>query len=297
VVDGNYAQRYGGGLLVGGAVALIGSTISGNSTHGDGGGMKLVHGGTLTNSTVSGNTAQRGGGIYSAAGYHVAMQPLALVGSTISGNGANGGGPRGGGIFSRYGGLYLSDTTLAGNTSDAYGGGIYIRTNTAPVVLTHVTIAANSALVRGGGIMIGTSDVGTVTSKGSLFTFFGSPSSGGGNVAVTIGGIAIDGIGNLVFGDGLVNVAFANAPATGDPLLGALADNGGPTLTMLPGTGSPAIDAFPADAGACPAPIDQRGIQRPQGEGCDIGAVERILDRIFADGFDGVAAPSAGAAF
>lgn len=56
-----------------------------------------------------------------------------------------------------------------------------------------------------------------------------------------------------------------------DPLLDPLADNGGPTDTRLLQEGSPAIDA--ADDGAC-EPIDQRGIARPQGAGCDIGAVE-----------------------
>ena len=58
--------------------------------------------------------------------------------------------------------------------------------------------------------------------------------------------------------------------------LGALADNGGTTLTMLPGPGSDAIDRG-IDA-ACAAAsidgIDQRGYPRPQGAHCDAGAVE-----------------------
>ena len=55
-----------------------------------------------------------------------------------------------------------------------------------------------------------------------------------------------------------------------DPQLGPLADNGGPTLTMLPAPGSPVIDAIPTPCGT----VDQRGVVRPQGSGCDIGAVE-----------------------
>jgi hypothetical protein len=59
---------------------------------------------------------------------------------------------------------------------------------------------------------------------------------------------------------------------TADPLLGALADNGGPTQTMALGAGSPAIDA---NTESCPPPlIDQRGVARPQGVACDIGAFE-----------------------
>jgi hypothetical protein len=56
-----------------------------------------------------------------------------------------------------------------------------------------------------------------------------------------------------------------------DPLLGPLADNGGPTRTHLPGPGSPAIDG--GTTSGCPA-TDQRGAARPGGVSCDVGAVE-----------------------
>ena len=58
-----------------------------------------------------------------------------------------------------------------------------------------------------------------------------------------------------------------------DAGLGPLADNGGPTLTHALLAGSPAIDA--ADDGVCPA-TDQRGVVRPQGMGCDVGAYEYV---------------------
>ena len=60
--------------------------------------------------------------------------------------------------------------------------------------------------------------------------------------------------------------------AVGDPLLGPLASNGGPTQTMALGLGSPAIDQVPVGT-SCPA-TDQRGVPRPQGPACDIGAFE-----------------------
>lgn len=291
VISANDAERFGGGLMVGGTLSLVASTVVGNASS-DGGGMKLYGGGTLTDSTVSGNTAIRGGGIYDAAGYHVAMHPLDLVGSTVSGNQAAGtGGARGGGIYSRYGGLSLTNSTLASNTSDLYGGGIFVRTNTAPIVLTHAPVAANTATERGGGVMIATSDVGSVTSDASLFVNSGTSNSGGENIAVTTGSITIAGSGNLVFDDRLINVSFVNAPVSGNPLLGPLADNGGATFTMAPAAGSAAIDGAAPVSGQCAAPTDQRGIGRPQGVGCDIGAVERVLDRIFADHFDGTAVP------
>jgi hypothetical protein len=66
--------------------------------------------------------------------------------------------------------------------------------------------------------------------------------------------------------------------ATGDlpkhnPLLGPLAFNGGPTETQALLAGSPAIDAGATDG--CPQ-FDQRGVARPQGRACDIGAYERV---------------------
>ena len=72
--------------------------------------------------------------------------------------------------------------------------------------------------------------------------------------------------------DSLDECSFA---AAGDrvntnPLIGPLASNGGPTQTMALLPGSPAIDAA---ALPCP-PTDQRGVPRPQGPGCDIGAYE-----------------------
>ena len=64
----------------------------------------------------------------------------------------------------------------------------------------------------------------------------------------------------------------------GDPLLGPLADNGGPTPTRLPLTGSPLINVIPLaaceDDGAAGISSDQRGLPRPAETGCEIGSVE-----------------------
>lgn len=64
-----------------------------------------------------------------------------------------------------------------------------------------------------------------------------------------------------------------------DPKLAPLVDNGGPTKTHALLSGSPAIDAGGTSAIGCLA-TDQRGVQRPQGRACDIGAFEVALSPV-----------------
>jgi hypothetical protein len=111
-----------------------------------------------------------------------------------------------------------------------------------------------------------------------------------GDATVTLGNTVLVGGGNTICVGGLPTSLGGNVAddtscgltATGDqqgvnPLLGALANNGGPTMTHLPGAGSPAIDGGVATG--CPA-ADQRGVARPQDGNndstvaCDSGAVE-----------------------
>jgi len=66
--------------------------------------------------------------------------------------------------------------------------------------------------------------------------------------------------------------------STGDklnknPKLLTLGNYGGPTMTMLPSASSPVVNAVPG--GSCPIKSDQRGVKRPQGPKCDMGADER----------------------
>jgi hypothetical protein len=61
-------------------------------------------------------------------------------------------------------------------------------------------------------------------------------------------------------------------PSVPDPMLGPLRNNGGPTMTHALEPGSPAINRIPGDA--CEVDTDQRGVTRPQGPACDVGAFE-----------------------
>ncbi len=299
----NIAHGNGGGLHVGGALVMTSSSVSGNSAGRDGGGIKLYGVSALTGSTISGNTAtNNGGGIVAAGGYYGAPAALlTLDASTLSGNSVTStSGSRGGGIFTRIGNLSFINSTIAGNSAATsgygYGGGIYVKQNTYPITMRQTTIASNTAARRGGGLMIMTAGSGAVTFNGNLFANTAAPSDGGGNIAVTTGSIAIAGVDDLVFAgkpqpSDVINAIFSTTPINGDPLLGSLANNGGPTQTMQPGMGSAAINA--ANCADAPA-IDQRGMIRPDPASrglmtpCDIGAVEAdsVADLIFANGFD-----------
>ena len=71
-------------------------------------------------------------------------------------------------------------------------------------------------------------------------------------------------------------VAMANDVTGSDPLLGPLANNGGPTFTHLPGGASPVVNAIAGETSECgkTVTLDQRGFARPVGAGCEKGSVE-----------------------
>jgi len=244
-------------------LTLNDSTLSGNSGASEGGGIFSEYGSvTLNNTTLSGNSATEGGGIQS---FH---STVTLTNSTLSGNHAS---DAGGGIEVLSGSVTLNSSTLSTNTAN-FGGGIWA--NATSITLTNSTFSGNSAGLQGGGV--NSFSGGGVTLNNSTLTANTAGSSGGG-ISRTGDPAAVVVINSIVAGNsgGDIDVTLT-ASSSGniigvDPQLGGLANNGGPTQTRLPLTGSPAIDAI-----ACTnAPAtDQRGIARPQGVQCDIGAVE-----------------------
>jgi hypothetical protein len=275
----------GGGIRNSGTgLTLVRCVITGNTTpHGGGGilnfGGVTVANTTLTDSTVSGNSAgTSGGGIFSFGGDAAAA--VELVNSTVSDNAA---GASGGGIWNgALGGtasLTATNSTVSGNTAP-YAGGIYNTADTDDLLtvwLNHVTLADNTATSSlGNAHQIGTI---TFTHDAPIWISIEHSIATHSDPGVTD---YFSGTGaNVVWESGGYNVSRKELPAPAaagdladtDPLLGPLADNGGPTRTRVPGTGSPAIDRIPADE--CGAVLaDQRGIDRPYNGGCDSGAVE-----------------------
>ena len=89
---------------------------------------------------------------------------------------------------------------------------------------------------------------------------------------------AVSSLGHNLDSDGTCNLTATGDLSNTDPLLGPLQDNGGPTFTHTLLPGSPAIDAIPLEActdkDGNPITTDQRGVLRPQGAACDLGAFE-----------------------
>jgi beta-glucanase (GH16 family) len=271
VRDGAAAPR-GGGILNYGTLTLERVIVTDNAEVGPepanfefgGGGIYNGDGATLNliDSEVSDNTAtnQPGGGVY---GFF--NSTINVSGSTISGNVS---GDVAGG-FRTLGNIDIVNSTISGNTSTAWHGGGAFHTDGAMTV-TNSTVTANVAPAgTASGIVVATFGAPaslTITNSilegngGALACFV----EGGAAATLTSGGGNID-------NDGSCLLTGAGDQPNTDAMLGALADNGGETQTHLPAAASPAIDA--AGGASCPA-VDQRGVARPQGGGCDVGSVE-----------------------
>jgi hypothetical protein len=172
----------------------------------------------------------------------------------------------------------IADTTFTGNSAIASGGisepenGGGAIFNSGVLTLSNDTFAGNSV----GGSFHGSNinDSGKVVYRNTIV----ANGTGDANCFYASSSVATDGGYNLDSGTSCGFSSANHSLTNTDPKLGALADNGGPTQTMALGVGSPAIDA--ANNSVCAAApvsgIDQRGVARPQGPACDIGAFELV---------------------
>ncbi len=229
--------RAGGAIFMqastGPTSAFTDSVLTGNSATADGGAIYLGDGTILLErSTVDGNSALfNGGGVYCRG------DAILLKSSTISRNFAK---ISGGGIFTYSGYNIFENSTIALNTANDYGGGIFFR-NTMDA--ENCTIAANTAKIAGGGLAEGAAYLHATIVSGNT-----SPSS----PDVLLRDVSPKG--------NLITPILSLAP---------LGNYGGPTQTMPPLTGSPAIDPVPDTSSLT---TDQRGFYRDGQR--DIGAVE-----------------------
>jgi hypothetical protein len=240
----------GGAIYNAGNLTLDSCIISNNNADSSGGGIYNFTGGmlTITNSTLSGNTANGASGGGALVDFNGST--LNVSNSTISGNTAAG---QGGGLLNQNSTATFKNTTVSGNTAGVNGDGGGIENHasaggTAILTLTNCTIANNtakrgSAIVTvdlfGNAIKAETVIANTLVAGNTGPNFFVS----GTHVQLTDQGNNLDSDGT----SGLTNGVNGNKVGTsGSPinsLLGALANNGGPTMTIALLPGSPALDA------------------------------------------------------
>jgi CSLREA domain-containing protein len=231
-----------------------------------------VNGVTLTAGNGVGEIEGSGGAVYVDDDSTLVLNDSAITNSSAE---------TGGAVYTR-GVLALSRTTIAGNrTLLGNGGGIYQEgfESTDMTLVSASTISGNSATVAGGGIYAtgGTVSIaqstiaGNVGAPGAGLYKAGSAAGLSNTIVSAPGGTACAGPASFTGTNNLATDASCQVATVADPLLGPLANNGGPTDTRALAATSPAVNA-----GSGCATTDQRGIARPQGAACDIGAFEYV---------------------
>ena len=280
----NNGQQGGGGIFNHGTLTISGSTFSGNSEPASTGtsGGAVNNSGTLnvSTSTFTGNSAQEGGGVFNQKTATISNDTFANNIATVYGGGAllnaagtmtvtgdtfTGNTGPGGGAIDNDTTLHISDSTFTGNTGGTNGGGAV--DNFGSTTITQATFSGNSSPY--GANILNYTGYTLSLSMSLVANGQGGPNCGGG-AAVTDAGYNIDT--GSTCGFSTSNHSMSNT----SPQLGPLASNGGSTQTMALPLGSPAVDAIPPGTPGCPGTADQRGITRPQGSGCDIGAYELV---------------------
>ena len=275
-----------------GRLAMLRSSVSGNFAFGDGdtpglsslpgGGLMNLGQATISASTFIGNYGAMGGAVFNLGHLRIYSSQLStnysrfraaalwnlsdaeFVSTTVD---ANMGGDV---ILNESGGtvalLRILNSTISGNFSLYQDATVYNRSGN--VYVTASTIAGNTAFNGAAGL----GGPGRTELADSIV--FNPANEWGPNgdcqFPVISGGNNIDGDGSCGLSE-----EQGDQPNT-NPLLGPLANNGGPTPTHAPLSGSPAIDAIPL--GQCLVSTDQRGVARPTSPRhgpCDIGAYER----------------------
>ncbi len=271
-------DAYGGGIANAGTLTVLKSTIRNNAAFSVSSGLAgawvfgggIYNSGTLTviDSTISGNAASApcnalaeavlGGGIF-----NYSTGATWIYASTVSGNRAETNDdvfcpPGGAGIFALGGHLVIHNSTVSGNT-DAEGVAIIDYATQALAYISHSTITGNTA----GGVRVKDSDVFMGHSIVAGNTSF--------DLKDALTGSRYNLFGNSEGGSGYDPTDLLDV----DPLLGSLADNGGPTSTHALLPGSPAIDAGDPNI-VDPPDWDQRGPGFPRivNGTIDIGAFE-----------------------
>ena len=237
--SGNSAN-WGGAIYNWEELSIVNSAFSRNSAELSGGAINNLDELSIISSTFSHNSADSGGAISN-------LIELSISSSAFSHNSADGGG-----AIDNAGELSIVNSTFSGNSADGAGGAIVNWVN--ELSISGSTFSSNSA-----------NDGGAIYNVDELSIINSIIAGNGGDTCYSRVELKRN-INNFIQ-DGSCSPAWR-----GDPMLGELVapEDGSPAYFPLL-AGSPAIDA--AHDGYCPT-TDQIGTVRPQGGGCDIGAIE-----------------------
>ena len=315
-LEGNRAGSAGGGISVAaGSLTLRDSEVTGNFSAGDGAGVYVYYqsAADISDSTLSGNKSVTGAG-------GASLGPSSYGKSKINDSVFEGNtGALGGGLYAK-GGIDVDSTLFSGNTAERAGGavtGSLVNSIFAPSdsSVTNSTFTGNKAEVGGALLAVRGTKIQSSTIVGNTSTNSSGPAfAEGAGILAMNGEVKLDNTivsantptdiratpaatdpfpasaGSIAGSFNLIGTApgvsvtdtvpGSNISST-NPVLGALADNGGPTETMLPTESSPVVNK-----GSSPLKVDQRGLTRPVdfnsipfstadgANGADIGAVE-----------------------
>lgn len=278
----------GGAIYNVGGTMVINNSIFTANTAANGGGLNNAASAapsvpanlTLNNCIVSNNTStSSGGGMQNFSTSTVTINNSLFMNNTS-------GGTTGGGGAQLNGGVRITSSTFAINNAPGGAGGGIHSNGTLGTVLTNVTIVGNTSTNNGGGLHRGTTNVNFFIRNSIVAGNNGAADS----PDVTNSAAGLDSEGNNIIGNVGTSTGWeASDLLNTNPLLNALADNGGFSFTFLPMSGSPALNAgqncvvdLSCAANNPPLAVntDQRGISRPQGPTVDIGAVEVQISAI-----------------
>jgi len=249
IINDNSAEIRGGGIFNSFDLKVWDSKIDNNAAISDGGGLFNEGGLVMENNTISGNSAASGGGLYNKS------TDAEISNSTVSGNIAT---SNGGGFYNNAHSFSVKNSTIIGNSTTSNGGGFYNGDSG--------TVIVNASLVAGNNAAAGREIYNAMNVSAGYNNLFGH--SGETNAQAYWGFVP--------YGTDINATSSGTNTTLTDILDPVLAENGIRTWTHALVADSPAIDAI--NLADCLVDTDQRGVIRPQGAGCDIGAFEFDLD-------------------